>query len=222
MRKNRPASGQGIQQGDRPQSALCFTLNTSDQHAVCAPGQPFTIGNGQVHDLSLDDKARTLNCMHDAQILLEPQDESGYPYIVRRLIPLECGRLQGYPDDWLDGLETPEPTEEEIDWWMDVFETHRKVTKPDTKPKTRKQVRKWLQDPRNDSAEYKMWGNSLAIPNAYHVLAGIAEEMLAEPSCYVKHSRIKAHEPPMANNQQPEYEQLTIFDYLDNINGQTN
>ena len=83
-------------------------------------------------------------------------------------------------------------------------------------------MRKWLQDPRNDSAEYKMWGNSLAIPNAYHVLAGIAEEMLAEPSCDVKHSRIKAHEPPMANNQQPEYEQLTIFDYLDNINGQTN
>lgn len=209
-------------QGDGINEDVCFTLNTSDQHAVCAPGKPYTIGNGQVHDLSLDDKARTLNCMHDAQILLEPQDESGYPYIVRRLIPLECGRLQGYPDNWLDGLETPEPAEEEIDWWLGVFETHRKATKPDTKPKTRKQVRKWLQDPRNDSAEYKMWGNSLAIPNAYHVLAGIAEEMLAEPSCDVKHSRIKAHEPPMANNQQPEYEQLTIFNYLDNINGQTN
>ena len=209
-------------QGDGINEDVCFTLNTSDQHAVCAPGKPYTIGNGQVHDLSLDDKARTLNCMHDAQILLEPQDESGYPYIVRRLIPLGCGRLQGYPDNWLDGLETPEPAEEEIDWWLGVFETHRKATKPDTKPKTRKQVRKWLQDPRNDSAEYKMWGNSLAIPNAYHVLAGIAEEMLAEPSCDVKHSRIKAHEPPMANNQQPEYEQLTIFNYLDNINGQTN
>jgi site-specific DNA-cytosine methylase len=23
---------------------------------------------------------------------------------VRRLTPLECTRLQGYPDDWLDGL----------------------------------------------------------------------------------------------------------------------
>lgn len=27
------------------------------------------------------------------------------------------------------------------------------------------------------SAEYKMWGNSLAIPCAYTVLAGIAEEL---------------------------------------------
>lgn len=28
-----------------------------------------------------------------------------------------------------------------------------------------------------DGAEYKMWGNSLAIPCAYTVLAGIAEEL---------------------------------------------
>ena len=26
-------------------------------------------------------------------------------YIVRRLSPLECLRLQGYPDWWLDGVE---------------------------------------------------------------------------------------------------------------------
>ena len=26
-------------------------------------------------------------------------------YIVRRLTPLECVRLQGYPDDYLDGVE---------------------------------------------------------------------------------------------------------------------
>ena len=26
-------------------------------------------------------------------------------YIVRRLTPLECLRLQGYPDDYLDGVE---------------------------------------------------------------------------------------------------------------------
>lgn len=167
-------------QGDGINEDVCFTLNTSDQHAVCAPGQPYTIGNGQVHDLSLDEKARTLNCMHDAQAVMEPTGESGYPYIVRRLTPQECGRLQGYPDGWCAGLETPEPTEEEIDWWCEVFETHRKTMNPKKKPRSRKQVRKWLQNPQTDSAEYKMWGNSLAIPNAYHVLAGIAAELQAE------------------------------------------
>ena len=144
--------------------------------------QPYTIGNGQVHDLTLDEKARTMNCMHDAQAAIIPQTADEYPYIVRRLMPIECCRLQGYPDWWCDGLQTAEPTEEELDWWIGVFETHRKATKPDTKPRTRNQVRKWLQDPQTDSAEYRMWGNSLAIPNAYQVLAGIAEQIQAEES----------------------------------------
>lgn len=153
------------------------TLTNSDLPGAVA--QPYTIGNGQVHDLSLDEKARTLNCMHDAQAAIVPQGSGEYPYIVRRFIPLECGRLQGYPDDWVDGIATPEPTEEEISWWMEAFETHRKAVKPETKPKTKNQVKKWLKNPHSDSAEYKMWGNSLAIPNAYQVLAGIAEQLQA-------------------------------------------
>lgn len=152
------------------------TLTRSDVPGMVA--QPYSIGNGQTHVLGLDEAARTLNCMHDAQAVIIPTD---LDYIVRRLMPLECSRLQGYPDWWMDNLGTPEPTESEIDWWSEVFETHRKAVKPDVKPRTRNQIRKWLQDPHNDSAEYRMWGNSLAIPNAYHVLAGIAEEIQAEP-----------------------------------------
>lgn len=26
-------------------------------------------------------------------------------YVVRRLTPLECCRLQGFPDDWTDGVD---------------------------------------------------------------------------------------------------------------------
>jgi len=43
-------------------------------------------------------------------------------WLVRRLTPLECGRLQGFPDWWLSDLETPDPTEDELDFWDDVFE----------------------------------------------------------------------------------------------------
>ena len=32
---------------------------------------------------------------------------------------------------------------------------------------------KWLKEPHSDSAEYKMWGNGVALPNVYFVLSGI-------------------------------------------------
>lgn len=95
-------------------------------------------------------------------------------YIVRRLTPLECSRLQGFPDCWELNLETPNPTEDDIAFWTEVFETHRKVVSPDVKPKTRKQIIKWLKDPYSDSASYKMWGNGMAFPNMLHVMKGIS------------------------------------------------
>ena len=81
--------------------------------------------------------------------------------IVRRLTPTECARLQGMPDWWCDDLAIEEPTEEDIDLWMDRFETWRKISDPKKKPKSRKQVEKWLKNPNSDSAEYKMWGNGM-------------------------------------------------------------
>jgi DNA (cytosine-5)-methyltransferase 1 len=101
-------------------------------------------------------------------------DSDGCEYIVRRLTPTECARLQGFPDWWCSGLETPEPSEQDIESWKEVFETHRKVITGASKPKTRAQIVKWLKDPHSDSAEYKMWGNGVALPNVVFVLAGIA------------------------------------------------
>ena len=94
-------------------------------------------------------------------------------YIVRRLTPTECARLQGFPDWWCSDLGTAEPTEEEIKWWTEVFETHRHIIGTSSKPKTEKQIIKWLKDPHSDSAEYKMWGNGVALPNVVFVLSGI-------------------------------------------------
>ena len=94
-------------------------------------------------------------------------------YIVRRLTPTECARLQGFPDWWCDALGTDGPTEDEIEFWTEVFETHRKVMGTSPKPKSRNQIVKWLKDPHSDSAEYKMWGNGVALPNVCFVLSGI-------------------------------------------------
>ena len=101
-------------------------------------------------------------------------DSDGCEYIVRRLTPTECARLQGFPDWWCSGLETPEPSEQDIESWKEVFETHRKVITGASKPKTDAQIIRWLKDPHSDSAEYKMWGNGVALPNVVFVLAGIA------------------------------------------------
>ena len=99
--------------------------------------------------------------------IMEPE------YIVRRLTPTECARLQGFPDWWCSGLGTEEPTEDDLAFWREVFETHRKIAGTSTKPKTDKQIIKWLKAPHSDSAEYKMWGNGVALPNVYFVLSGI-------------------------------------------------
>ncbi|MEG1149102.1 MAG: DNA cytosine methyltransferase, partial [Niameybacter sp.] len=95
-------------------------------------------------------------------------------YIVRRLTPTECARLQGFPDYWCSDLETENPTNEDIAFWSKVFETNRKVVGKSAKPKSEKQLIKWLQNPHSDSAEYKMWGNGVALPNVVFVLSGIA------------------------------------------------
>lgn len=36
-----------------------------------------------------------------------------------------------------------------------------------------KQIAKWLRDPHSDAAEYKMWGNGVALPCVVFVLSGI-------------------------------------------------
>lgn len=41
--------------------------------------------------------------------------------------------------------------------------------------KTRKQVIAWLAKPYSDSAEYRLWGNGIALPCAVFVLGGITE-----------------------------------------------
>lgn len=67
----------------------------TDYTAIC-------VGNGQMHQTELGDKTGALNCMHDQQAVIHIA-KPPRRYIVRRLTPLECCRLQGFPDWWEDG-----------------------------------------------------------------------------------------------------------------------
>jgi len=164
-------------QGSGINEEVCFTLNTVDIPAVAHTQDPsycMTVGGfAQIET----EKTPTL----EARGYKDPPVVGKTPppgYMVRRLTPGECARLQGYPDGWCDGLETPEPNAEEIAWWSAVFEAWRKALGKSGRPKSATQITKWLKNPKTDAAEYKAYGNSVAVPCVLFVLAGIvwAEE----------------------------------------------
>ena len=130
----------------------------------------YTTSKNSYHTEAEEDVANTLV----ATDYKDPPTVSEEPYyIVRRLTPTECARLQGFPDWWCDDLGTDEPTDEDLSFWREVFETHRKVVGNSSKPKTDAQIIKWLKSPHADSAEYKLWGNGVALPCVHFVLSGI-------------------------------------------------
>ena len=105
----------------------------------------------------------------DPPVVGRPYDE----YLVRRLTPDECCRLQGYPDGWCKGLETTDPSEEDIRFWTDVFSEWDAINGKPDRVRTRNSIVKWLTSPNSDAAEYKAYGNSVAVPCVFFVLAGI-------------------------------------------------
>lgn len=198
-------------QGDGVNEDVCFTLDATDRHAVCAPEDVYAMTTGSYMQVAKE-VAPTLmardykdptaiapvphlnegvmgtvatgahpsgfngqDAFNDRLVIDNPEAQlTPVTYTVRRLTPTECARLQGFPDWWCRELGTENPTEEELAFWVDVFETHRKIVTHAKKPKTEKQIRKWLADPYTDSAEYRIWGNGICLANAFFVLAGIA------------------------------------------------
>lgn len=147
---------------------VSFTLDATDRHAVAHP--VYSTSKSSYHTLAEENLVNTLVATDykDPPIITEDPY-----YIVRRLTPTECARLQGFPDWWCAGLGTDEPTEDDLSFWREVFETHRQVTGSAAKPKTDAQLVKWLKDPHADSAEYKLWGNGVALPCVCFVIVGI-------------------------------------------------
>ena len=143
---------------------ISFTLNTVDRHAVAYSASKATFFMNAQEELAATLVASDYK---DPPVVNQPE------YIVRRLTPIECARLQGFPDWWCDGLGNTDPDETEIDRWMQIFEMHRTALGKDTKPKSRNAVVKWLKEPYSDSAAYKMWGNGVALPCVFFVLSGI-------------------------------------------------
>lgn len=96
-------------------------------------------------------------------------------YIVRRLTPTECARLQGFHDTWGSPVHKDALTDEEYQFWLTVRNTHAAIMGKAVKDYTKKQMLKWYNKLHSDSNEYKMWGNGIALPCALYVMQGIKE-----------------------------------------------
>ena len=148
-------------QGSGVNEDVCFTLDTADRHAV------YAMTTGSFTQVEKNQSPAIMARDYKDPNVVCPSGG----YTVRRLTPIECARLQGFPDNWCADLGTEKPTDEEMYFWHKVFETYSEVT--DCKMKSDKQIAKWLKDPYSDSAEYKMWGNGVALPCVWFVLCGI-------------------------------------------------
>lgn len=104
-----------------------------------------------------------------------PQAGDPLRYIVRRLTPTECARLQGFPDWWGEIPKKDNLTDDEYVFWLNVRNTYAKINNKTTKEYSKEQMLSWYNKLHSDSSQYKMWGNGIALPNALYVMQGIAE-----------------------------------------------
>lgn len=154
-------------QGSCVYEEISATLKAGGTHAVC-----YGIGNGQANQSFSEEQVGTLNCMHDQQAVAVPAKPY---YIVRRLTPTECARLQGFPDFWGHPDVKEELTEEDYRFWLNVRQTHDRINGRKHKDYTEQQILTWYNKLHNDSSEYRMWGNGIALPCAIYVMQGIED-----------------------------------------------
>ena len=177
----------------------CPTLSTCDHHMVC-----YCMAHGQANAEILEDKSPCLNCNHEQPIVagvdcrnltehpelyptLQAKPNGGQSlnfsgagrvqYIVRRLTPTECARLQGFPDDWGHPDHKEDFTDEEYRFWLNVRNTHAAINGKPQKDYNKAQMLTWYNKLHTDSSEYKMWGNGISLPTALYVMQGIAEAL---------------------------------------------
>lgn len=100
--------------------------------------------------------------------LVIQKDES----VVRKLTPLECCRLQGFPDEWCQGLEIKDPSEKDINYWKEIFKEKYEIL--GQKMISDGRIARWLRGSGSDKDQYKMWGNAVALPCVEFILGNLA------------------------------------------------
>lgn len=169
---------------------VSFTLNTVDRHGVAYDTGCLTPGEAQEQRCySVDAPAPTLQSREcgggQGKSFVQRAGENVQPkYIVRRLMPIECGRLQGFPDGWGEIEKLPaDMPEETAAFWRSVYATDCAIKGKRARKSILKRVNKlaaWHNRLHADGAEYKMWGNGMALPNALFFVSRALAQISAE------------------------------------------
>lgn len=152
-------------------SAVCYNIG-ADQSSGMLSDNPYRGIYETDVTRTLDGNGGNPACNQGGTVIVQELID----WIVRRLTPRECERLQGYPDDWTVLPKISDMPEADYLFFRDVFCTYRAINgKPVKKLPTNEQIIKWYNKLDKDSPRYRALGNSLAIPCALRVLDGIAE-----------------------------------------------
>lgn len=175
-------------QGSGLNNEVSFTLNTIDRHAVAytfgKTSRPHFKGDAPTYQQL--DTANTVNTFDTGESRANEIAVQGVPprYIVRRLMPIEWGRLQGFPDGWGEIEQLPADMPEEIAaFWRGVYTTDCAIKGKRAQKSILERVDKlaaWHNGLHTDSAEYKMWGNGMALPNALFFVSRALAQIGAE------------------------------------------
>lgn len=125
-----------------------------------------SIGNGQTNNISMTAIANSLDTMHDQQAILLRGGQSEDMSYLRRLLPLEAERLQGFPDEWTQ-IGEPDGFEIEVDPFDGSEYRYQKYKWYDKNGKKHKCT---------DADRYKAIGNSIALPFWFYLLRRIAAQ----------------------------------------------
>lgn len=99
-------------------------------------------------------------------------------WIIRRLTPRECERLQGYPDDWTVIGEITEMSDEDYEFYKALYIADKQLRgKKYCKNPDKAKIIRWYNTLCNNTSRYRALGNSLAIPCALRVVGYIADYM---------------------------------------------
>ena len=153
---------------------ICYTLNTIDRPAVAYYNTQIVVDRAyfnQGENAKYDPKVYEDGIC--PTIVARGQAAVCVRYIVRRLTPTECARLQGFPDAWGVPEHKDDLSDEEYEFWLNVRNTYAAINDKAVRQYTRQQMIAWYNKLHTDSAEYKMWGNGIALPCALYVMQGI-------------------------------------------------
>ena len=101
--------------------------------------------------------------------------EELWKYIVRRLTPTECARLQGMPDEWCRLSQIEDMSDEDYEFWKQAHKVDAEIKGKTYKEKTKAQMIKWYNGLQADGSEYKAYGNGMALPCVRVPIHGIAK-----------------------------------------------